>query len=290
MPRIRLTLAYVGTNFHGWQIQERKQGENPRTVQGELEAALRRLLGFSVRVHGAGRTDAGVHADMQVAHFDVPEQYSGINWPLALRAELPPDMGALEGGVAEAGFHARLSASGKIYTYALCLHRSLTPPRLKPFVWNTGPLDLALMDEAARVFPGWHDFAAFRNSGSPPGDTLRRVDSVRRFPLPLALALPPGQERWYWAWEFTGNGFLKQMVRNMMGFLVAVGRASLPARAAERLFTAGERAGLAFPTAPACGLTLSRVIYGPSTGEFSCFGAERKIKESTDGQPGKQLD
>jgi CRISPR-associated endonuclease/helicase Cas3 len=261
MPRVRLTLAYVGTDFHGWQIQERRLGKSPRTVQGELEAALRLLLGLPVRVHGAGRTDAGVHADMQTAHFDAPEHCSGINWPLALQAKLPPDISVLEVSVVEDDFHSRLSSLGKIYTYALCLDRRLTPPRLKPFVWNTGPLDLSLMDEAARAFPGWHDFAALRNSGSPPGDTVRRVYSVRRFPLFPGPSLPPGQESWYWAWEFIGNGFLKQMARNMMGFLVAVGRGSLSVREAERLFSSGERAGLPFPTAPARGLTLSRVIF-----------------------------
>lgn len=261
MARVKLVLAYVGTGFSGWQIQLRRDGRPaPRTVQGELEAALYSLLGVNARVHGAGRTDAGVHADMQTAHFDVPEQWAGLNWPLALRRVLPPDIGVLSAAPVPQDFHARFSALGKTYRYSFCLERHVAFPKLSPFVWAAGPLDLARMDDAARGLLGEHDFAAFQNSGNRPGgNTLRRLDSARRFPLPLPPGMPEDCAGLYWIWEFTGNGFLKQMVRNIMGFLAEVGRGRLRAEEAARFFATGRRG--CFPTAPARGLSLSRVIY-----------------------------
>ncbi|MCL1915457.1 MAG: tRNA pseudouridine(38-40) synthase TruA [Desulfovibrionaceae bacterium] len=267
--RVKLTLAYIGTHFAGWQVQSPQSpgqagGHSAvRTVQGELEAALGRLLGETVRVHGAGRTDAGVHADMQVAHFDAPEHLAHINWPAALRRLLPPDLDVLLAEEVPPGFHARFSATGKVYTYVLSLSSSPPPPKLRPFVWSAGPLDLERMDQAALPLLGEHDFAAFRNAGNETASSTRRLDQILRlswnpFPESPAGHRAPGL---YWAWRFTGNGFLKQMVRNLMGFLAAVGRGKLSPEDAGRILAGRDRRALPSAAAPARGLTLSRVLY-----------------------------
>ncbi|MCL1890101.1 MAG: tRNA pseudouridine(38-40) synthase TruA [Desulfovibrionaceae bacterium] len=273
--RIKLTLSYIGTRFAGWQVQSPQSTQSSkssgqadehsavRTVQGELEAALSRILGEQVRAHGAGRTDAGVHADMQAAHFDAPERLAHINWPAALRRLLPPDIGVLMAEEVPPDFHARFSATGKIYTYILSLSSSPPPPKLRPFVWNAGPLDLERMDQAAMFLLGEHDFASFRNAGNETAGSTRRLDQILRipwnpFPENQAEYATPGL---YWAWRFTGNGFLKQMVRNLMGFLAAVGRGKLSPEDAGRILAAKDRRALPSAAAPARGLTLSRVLY-----------------------------
>lgn len=260
MARIKLDMAYVGAGFAGWQIQPFAHGEPQRTVQGELEKAIAVVLGKAVRVHGAGRTDAGVHADRQTAHFDTPGKYRNINWPAALQSHLPQDVTILSATPVDSDFHARFSAKGKIYAYAIWLGSSPLPPKLRPFTWAPGPLDLDIMDEAARVLTGRHDFAAFQNSGSKVKDTVREIARIRRFYLPLPGEVDAAGSPLL-AWEFTGNGFLKQMVRNLMGFMAACGRNKLSPADALALFAAGKRNALNFSTAPARGLSLRKVIY-----------------------------
>ena len=261
MPRVRMTIAYIGTGFAGWQIQAASDREPPRTVQGELEAALADLLGHPVRVHASGRTDAGVHADGQVVHFDVEDGAAGINWARALQRRLPPEISIVEAAPAADDFHARFSCRGKIYTYCLWLGREYVPPRLKNFAWACGPLDMEQMEQCAAMLLGEHDFAGFRNVGTPVADTVRLLESIKHFylPLPGEAALP--QEPQYLAWRFQGNGFLKQMVRNLMGFLVYAGRGRVGPAEALRVLESGDRALVEFPTAPACGLTLTEALY-----------------------------
>lgn len=261
MARVRLDIAYVGTAFAGWQLQARAGSPGQRTVQGELEKALEAVLGQPVRVHGSGRTDAGVHADCQSAHFDVPEKYQGINWAAALQRHLPQDIAILAAGPAPDGFHARFSAKGKVYAYTIWLSPAPLPPKLRPFACAAGPLDLARMDEAAKYLAGEHDFAAFQNSGSKVKDTVRIIEAPRRFYLPLPGEPAAREDSPLLVWEFTGNGFLKQMVRNLVGFMAACGRDKLAPEQALELFAAKKRSALSFPTAPACGLTLVKVIY-----------------------------
>lgn len=264
MARIKLIFAYVGTGFEGWQLQTRTSGKHPRTVQETLEKAVGAVLGKPVRVHGSGRTDSGVHADMQVAHFDAPDKYRGINWPAALQRSLPEDIVILSAEAVPDEFHSRFSARGKVYTYLLWQGSVPVPPKLRPFVWAVGPSltgeNISLIDEAAASLLGEHDFAAFQNSGSAVKDTIRTIHGIRRFYLPL-----PGQVSAegspLLAWEFSGNGFLKQMVRNLMGFMLACGLQKLSPADAEILFSAKDRSALNFVTAPACGLTLTRVEY-----------------------------
>lgn len=261
MARIRLDIAYVGTAFAGWQLQAGPRGAKQRTVQGELEKALAAVLGQEVRIHGSGRTDAGVHADCQCAHFDVPKKYQGINWASALQRHLPQDIAILGAAPAPDEFHARFDAKGKVYAYTLWLSPAPLPPKLRPFAWASGPLNLPRMDEATKYLVGEHDFAAFQNSGSKVEDTVRNIESIRRLYLPLPGKAASSEDSPLLLWEFTGNGFLKQMVRNLIGFMTACGQARLAPEQALELFAAKKRTALHFATAPACGLSLVKVIY-----------------------------
>ena len=259
--RLKLLVAYKGTRFHGWQIQERKTGAVLRTVQGCLEQAVGRIAQTPVRVHGAGRTDAGVHAEGQVAHVDVPEQLAGISWVRALNSLLPSDLAVLQAEPAPLGFHARFSAKSKIYTYSLWLSRRYVLPQRRHYVWALDPLDIAAMDEAAAVLVGEHDFACFRNQGSETETTVRTMRAIGRVPSGPPREPDPGRQVWpEMAWSFHADGFLKQMARNIMGCLVAVGRSKMTARDVETLLAGGDRT-LAPATAPPQGLTLRQVFY-----------------------------
>ncbi len=270
--RLLFTLSYVGTDFCGFQLQE-----NGRTVQGELEAAFARLAGVFVRVHGAGRTDSGVHAEGQVAHADIPWARRGLNWRRALNAVLPPDVAVRDVRLVESDWHARFDAVAKSYAYRLWLDREFVPPALKPFVWACGPLNVDAMREAAWHLMGRHDFRSFQNQGTPLEDTVRTLHKVSVRPGDSALEASEGhrtlfggeQDERPWPeliWEFTADGFLKQMVRNLMGLLVAVGWGKITTEAVPDILAARNRAGY-IPTAPAHGLTLLRVYYPGSRGK-----------------------
>lgn len=259
MARLKLTIAYVGTDFHGWQTQARKDKVVP-TVQGVLEARMERICGQPVHVHGAGRTDAGVHAEAQVAHVDVPDAKARLDWQMALNTSLPPSIRIVGATLAPDGFHAQRHAIRKVYEYRLWLSLRYTPPWLHPFVWACGPLDVERMDEAARLLVGRHDFASLRNVGTDVRDTVRTVLSITRHPSgPLPRAVAEG--RAVLTWRFEADGFLKQMVRNSMGLLTAVGRGKLDAADIPAILAAKDRRR-APATAPACGLTLKKVWYG----------------------------
>jgi tRNA pseudouridine38-40 synthase len=246
MPRIRLTVAYVGTRYQGWQVQGR--GE---TIQGAIEDKLARICGELVRVHGSGRTDSGVHALAQVAHFDVPESRRHIPWRQALNAMLPDDISILEAREAQDDFHARFSVRSKRYAYTLWTEPRFTLPQRAPFVWPVRGLDFEAMDQAAKVLAGTHDFAAFQNAGTEIKGTVRTLEPIVR---------TQGQLPAEWVFRFQADGFLKQMVRNLMGLLVEVGRGGL-APADVRAILEGCDRRKAPATAPARGLTLEEVMY-----------------------------
>lgn len=249
MARLKLTLAYVGTHFVGWQVQP--QG---RTVQGVLEETLAKLCQAPATVHSAGRTDSGVHALAQVAHVDVPDDRAGLPWRKALNATLPEDVCVTSAEWVDDGFHARYSASGKIYAYHLWTEYEYVLPQRRPFVWRLANADLERMDQAAVLFTGTHDFASFQNAGTPLASTVRTLERIWRSPG----AFPEEQ-----VYRLQGDGFLKQMVRNIMGCLAEVGRGKLGLQDVQDLLQAKDRT-LAPATAPACGLTLERVLYdGP---------------------------
>jgi len=250
LPRLKLTLAYVGAAYSGWQIQEK--ASPPPTIQGELERALARVCGRPVRVFGAGRTDAGVHAEAQVAHCDVPA-LRAVNWQAALNVNLPSDIRVLDAREVAESFHARRDARKKTYRYDLWLSRQVALPRLAPFVWACGPLDLHRLEAALPLLTGTQDFASFQNRGGAIRDTTRTV-------LSITTAHPAEFGGDVLSLYMEADGFLKQMARNMTGLLVAVGRGAFDASRIPVLLASRERAQCP-PTAPARGLTLVSVDY-----------------------------
>lgn len=267
-------MAYHGEGFSGWQLQAEGRG---RTVQGCLEEAVSRLAGRPVRVHGAGRTDAGVHALAQSAHCDVPDDRLGLPWRKALNATLPTDLAVIEAQAAPPDFHARFSATSKTYAYTLWREPGFILPMRRPFVWNVGrlgPLDTPAMDAAAAILVGRHDFAAFQNAGGDTTETVRAVTDIRRDP-----GITPHEE----VWRFSAEGFLKQMVRNLIGCLVAVGRGKVSPEDVRSLLMTRRRP-LAPATAPASGLCLERVEYGPGGRERHERRQRRVFHEPEGGQ------
>jgi len=258
--RLKITLAYQGTDFEGWQLQA---GNRPaRTVQGCLEQALAALAQVPVRAHGSARTDSGVHALEQVAHADVPAERAGLPWQRALDSLVPRDMAVLEAAPAPAGFHARFDAVGKRYAYTLWTNSHFVIPQRRHFVWQTGPLDVDAMREVASVLAGEHDFAAFANAGSNVSSTVRDVSAIR---------IRPGQFPEELVFEFEAGGFLKQMVRNLVGALVAAGRGKVNPETIRSCLEMKDRTRLP-ATAPAQGLCLERVFYGDFSGRRFSLG------------------
>ncbi|MCZ7648721.1 MAG: tRNA pseudouridine(38-40) synthase TruA [Planctomycetota bacterium] len=275
MPRrIKLTLEYDGTDFHGWQSQRAEPGADVpgavRTVQDEVEAALRALTGQTLRVHGASRTDVGVHAAGQVAHVDLPDEPALPVERLvrALNGVLPPDVSAREAVEVGPEFHARHASRGKLYRYRIhaCADRSALRRRTH---WHVRfALDPAKMAEAARGFAGTHDFSAFvtdlanaqelrKEQGQAPLQTVREI---RRVEVRVSSADPLELEV-----DVEGGGFLYKMVRTMVGTLVEVGRGRHPPAWIGEVLASRERRN-AGPTAPAKGLCLMRVFYAPESG------------------------
>ena len=246
MKRLKLTIAYVGTNFFGWQRQN-----NKRTVQKCLEDVLSKICETRIIVRGASRTDSGVHALGQVDHCDVPDKKIHIPWVRALNSLLPNDVCVIKAEQVSERFDARYSCKSKVYSYTIWKCWDYVLPQRFPFVWRCGEVDEELMLEASKLFIGTHDFAAFQNSGSDVKSTVRTIFEIRR-----EKGLFPEESRWL----FVGNGFLKQMVRNLMGALVAVGKRKVDITELKDVFLKGDRR-LAPATAPASGLCLEKVVY-----------------------------
>jgi len=255
MPRVRLQLAYDGTLFHGWQVQD-VPGKQPRTVQGEVEKALARLVEAPVRVHGSGRTDTGVHALAQVAHFDAPASKDHIPWQKALNALLPEDVRVLSASPAPGDFHARYGALSKTYAYSFWLGGRYVLPNRRYYTWHPGPLDVPAMEDAAAMLMGTHDFAAFQNTGTEVASTVRTVTGL----APGHVA-DLGATEYEMVWRISANGFLKQMARNIFGLLAAIGRGRLAPEDAAKTLDLRQRAKAAYATAPAKGLSLVEVRY-----------------------------
>jgi tRNA pseudouridine38-40 synthase len=259
MRTLKLTVAYDGTALVGWQ----RQAEGV-SVQALLEDALARFEGAPVTVHGAGRTDAGVHALGQVASVRVTFHHDPATLLRALNAQLPPDLRILAVEEAEPGFHARFGARSKTYRY-LIRNAPIAPPFERAFVWHIPqPLDVAAMQRAAAAFVGTHDFACFRSIGTDQPDTVRTVTASSIVATGEGaigadvLAVPTGGR--LLIYEVSGDGFLRHMVRAMAGTLVEVGRGWRDPAAMSELLRAGDRAA-AGATAPPHGLALVRVVY-----------------------------
>lgn len=251
--RFLLRLAYNGAAYHGWQIQA--GNATLPTIQSAVETALFKLCGEEIRVYGAGRTDAGVHAYGQAAHFDGPER----DWRRQLNALLPSDIRVQSVEPVTREFHACKSAIAKTYIYQFWLDPHFISPFIAPFAWNCGPLNLEAMTTALAGFLGEHDFASFQNAGTPVKTTSRRILDAKLELLPLLEVNFAGTS--LVRLKITGNGFLKQMVRNIAGFLAAAGKGSLNGDDLEEILEARDRRALPCATAPAQGLFLDKVHY-----------------------------
>ncbi len=252
MPHFKITLAYDGRDYVGWQRQL-----NGTSVQSIVEDALAVLDGRQVVVMGASRTDAGVHALGQVASATLLRDIEGPALVRALNALLPAGIRVSEAIDVPATFHARFDASAKTYRYRIWNHEILDP--LERFgVWHVPSprLDLDAMDAAARLFEGEHDFIAFQASGAVRTSTERSIFSSRVRSAPAMF----GGDRNLVEYEVRGDGFLRHMVRTMVGTLVEVGRGRQDASWVPEVLAEKERANVG-QTAPACGLFLVAVHY-----------------------------
>lgn len=238
----KITISYDGTDYYGWQKQKKH-----RTIQGELEKALMKIFSKETSVIGSGRTDAGVHAMGQVAHFRAITRLDAKEFVLALNGTLPRDIRVISLQKVHPEFHARKSAKSKTYRY-----RILNSPRINPFIlryvlhWPSA-LDIQAMSEAASLFIRESDFTSFSSN--------RELYPVRR--VFRSEIRQRGKEIIY---TVEANGFLRYMVRSMVGTLLHVGRRKMHPRDIEDLFTM-KRRSLQSPTAPAKGLCLIRVKY-----------------------------
>ena len=249
MRYFKLTIAYDGTDFHGWQSQGSKS-----TIQGEIVTVLRRVTQENIQLHGAGRTDAGVHALGQVGSFRTQSALSAQEFQRALNALLPPTIrivGAEETGPA---FNARWSARGKIYRYRI-YRGKVVPPMLWRYVLHYPfPLDEAAMKDAATRFEGVHDFSSFAAStGFEEDDKERKME--REIFSTEVRRTDDGEELWF---TVNGRSFLRYMVRKMVGSLLEVGRGKLVPGDIDKLFELKDRSKSG-PTVPPQGLFLVSV-------------------------------
>ncbi|HVX63563.1 MAG TPA: tRNA pseudouridine(38-40) synthase TruA [Pirellulales bacterium] len=248
MRTLKLTLAYDGAAYAGWQWQQ-----GPRTLQGEFEAALARITGESIRVTASGRTDAGVHALGQVVSFQTSSDLSAAVLQKALNAELPDDMAVLNAADVRDGFHAIRDAVGKRYRYFINDGRVRDVFR-RQYAWHyRRPLDEAAMHRAAQSLVGRHDFTSFETTGSQRASSVRTVSEIC---VARAGEGSPG----LLTVEIEADGFLYNMVRSIVGTLVEVGRGERPETWPAEVLAACDRrtAGM---TAPAQGLFLVCVEY-----------------------------
>jgi tRNA pseudouridine38-40 synthase len=246
----KLLIQYDGTDFHGWQVQE-----DLRTVQGVLRKALSLVDGREVVLHGSGRTDAGVHAEGQVASVELQRDITAEKLRNAINGNLDRDVRILSVETVPDDFHARYSALSKTYVY-----RVVQGPVLSPF-WSrfahhdARPLDLKTMRACAQLFVGEHDWTAFSSAQSEADSRVRTIAHL------------DVESRWdqrglcqLIEFTVTANGFLRYMVRSIVGTLLATGRHEIEADTVHRAIAGGNR-NLVGATAAACGLTLLRVTY-----------------------------
>lgn len=256
---LKLTLAYDGTDFAGWQVQPGLQ-----TVQGTLAEAIARVTREQVTLHGSGRTDAGVHALGQVASFVTSSPIPAANLVIALNDGLPPSIRVLAAEEVAEDFHPRKSAKAKTYRYRIC-RASVCSPFMARFVYHhPWPLNEAAMAKAASSVLGIHDFTSF--AASDP-DRLHRIaeaeDGDDEAPSNIRTIFASdfrrdGDELIY---EVRGNGFLHHMVRNLVGTFLLVGKGNLAAQDVARILEAKNRSANPGATAPASGLALVNVEY-----------------------------
>lgn len=268
MPRYRITVEYDGTPFVGWQVQ----ADGP-SVQGALARAIEKLCGVPVVVKGAGRTDSGVHAMGQVAHFDMSRAYPPETVRNAVNFHLKPDpVAVLDCAVVGEDFDARFSATARHYRYRL-LPRPAPPALARHRVWwLPHGVDAARMHEAAQVLIGRHDFTTFRAAGCQAKSPVKTLDV-------LDVTQRPDGEVWI---EASARSFLHSQVRSLVGSLKLVGEGRWSASDLRRALDARDRAACG-PVAPAAGLYLVRVDYGPRPGAAAApDNADARASENDD--------
>lgn len=243
--RYVLKVAYDGTHFCGWQVQN-----NGRTVQAELNAAVFQAFGESATVTASGRTDSGVHALSQICHVDLNTEIAGEKLADALNQRLPDDVSVLKSAVAPKGFDANRSAKKKTYVYKTYFSPRRNPLYDRYAVWVKGEPDLEKMREAAKAFVGEHDFAAYCASGSQVKTTVRRVYSFN-----------VEREGAFVSFEVCGNGFLYNMVRTLAGTVLWYSSGKLSAEDIAASLEKCDRNKVG-KTMPAKGLVLNDVDYG----------------------------
>lgn len=244
MKRILLTICYDGTDYHGWQYQN-----NALTVQQVLQEALSNVLGKATTVVGCSRTDAGVHAKEFCCHFDCDDNIPDNAFLKGVNGVLPDDIAVIGCKVTDSDFHARYSALGKTYVYNI-LNNSSKDPFLMRYAWKIDqPLKIDLMNAFCEKIVGTHDFYGFSSSGRTVEDTIRTVSQCFVTKENDSVKL-----------QITGNGFLYNMVRIIVGTAVDVSFGRIPLKQVDKIFTEKKRefAGI---TAPAKGLFLEKVIY-----------------------------
>ena len=245
MRTIKLIIEYDGSNYLGWQVQP-----NGQTIQGVIQDRLKRLTGESSQLIGSGRTDARVHALRQVAHFKTESRLDANTFQRALNSLLPEDIVIRSVEEVDADFHARKRARSKVYEYRI-LNRATPPGIARQYVWHIPQkLNLDEMKKATHSLVGEHDFSAFRSVGSSARSSVRNI---------LRADWKRGKGGLL-RFEIEASGFLKQMVRAIVGTLVEVGRGKISAQEFKRVLDSKDRKE-AGPTAPAQGLFLKEVKY-----------------------------
>ena len=247
---IRLLISYDGTDFSGWQRQR-----HDRTIQGEIERCLSLMTREEIHLHGAGRTDAGVHADGMVAHFATGSTLSCHGLLRGLNAMLPGAIRILDALQVGPEFHARFSAIGKRYQYFVYTGIILPPHRRLYSVHVTAQLNLSAIQNCLQLLEGVHDFSSFENSGSRDKNNRTGRGAVRTIYQADLIQQPSTL-----IFQFIGDGFLRNMVRNLMGTLLEVGRGKLSVAEFSAILQAKNRS-MAGATAPAHGLFLKEVLY-----------------------------
>jgi tRNA pseudouridine38-40 synthase len=243
LVNIKLLLQYDGSNYSGWQIQH-----NGVTIQGLITAALVKINQQPVKLYGAGRTDAGVHALGQVANFFTDKALTPQQWQKALNGHLPPDIRVIAASAVPTNFHARFSAIGKHYRYQLIITPTISPFDYRYYYHYPYSLNLDAMQQAASYLLGKHDFAAFATATKKEA-TTRIIHQLEIVPQATQIIF-----------QLQGNGFLRYMVRTIVGTLLEVGRQQRDPASIPAILQAQDRR-LAGPTAPPQGLFLVAVDY-----------------------------
>ena len=244
MKRIALVIQYDGTDFSGWQVQENAIG-----VQNVIEEILEKIVGKRIPITGAGRTDKGVHALCQIAHFDTELKIPGDKWKYHFNAKLPDSIRIVRSKEVPRDFHARYDALKKMYQYTV-YRDAIRPPQYRNYTAHVSePLSMDLMEKGVHMLVGTHDFRAFMSTGSPVNNTIRTLDTVEIVEKENLLLF-----------TYEAQSFLYNMVRIMTGTLLEIGMGKRSLASIEQAFSTRKRedAGI---TMPAQGLTLMKITY-----------------------------